>query len=184
MTMVGTQRAMGRRMNAIAFGTKRVFHGFLRVTRKALASFGLTAARFDMLSAILDADVPGEFEDDLPEIPQQELREALGVSAPVVTRMLQSLEELELVNRTRCVVDGRAKIVRLTERGKACIRAARQALLRAVQRLVYQAICGEWRRDPVYRFFRMEALEGRLLELRSELGDVATLYYPWGHPDD
>ena len=39
-------------MNAIAFGTKRAFHGFLRVTRKPFASLGLTAARFDMMSAL------------------------------------------------------------------------------------------------------------------------------------
>ncbi len=180
---MGTGHAIGRRMNAIAFGTKRAFHGFLRVTRKALASFGLTAARFDMMSAILEEDKEGEWDEDLPEIPQSGLREALGVSAPVVTRMLQSLEELQLVERTRCVVDRRARIVRLTTRGKACIRAARQALLRAVQRLVYDAICGN-RRDPVQRFFQMDRLEWLLDGLRSEFGDVATLYYRWGHPDD
>ncbi len=173
-------------MNAIAFGAKRAFHGFLRVTRKALASFGLTAARFDMLSAILDG-APGDCEppDQLPEVVQSELREALGVSAPVVTRMLQSLEELGLVRRTRCVVDRRQRIVQLTERGLACIQEARQSLLRAVQRLVYEAICGQrCRRDPRVRFASMNTFEGLLHALRSEFDDVATLYYRWGHPDD
>jgi hypothetical protein len=32
-------------VNAITFGTKRAFHGFLRVTRKQLVEMGLTAAR-------------------------------------------------------------------------------------------------------------------------------------------
>jgi hypothetical protein len=31
-------------VNAITFGTKRAFHGFLRVTRKQLVKMGLTAA--------------------------------------------------------------------------------------------------------------------------------------------
>jgi DNA-binding MarR family transcriptional regulator len=177
---------MGAGMNAIAFGTKRAFHGFLRVTRKALASFGLTAARFDMLCAILEGAPPDDFDPpEPPEIPQSELREALGVSAPVVTRMLQSLEAHGLVRRTRCVIDRRTRIVHLTERGLECIREARQSLLRAVQRLVYQAICGNTgRRDPFVRFERMDGFEGLLRAVRSSFGDEATLHYGWGHPDD
>jgi hypothetical protein len=30
----------------------------------------------------------------------------------------------------------------------------------------------------------MDQLEGYLRALRSDCGDTATLYYPWGHPDD
>jgi hypothetical protein len=30
----------------------------------------------------------------------------------------------------------------------------------------------------------MEWLESYLRVLRRDFGDTATLYYPWGHPDD
>jgi hypothetical protein len=39
-------------MNAIFFGLKRAYHGTLRITRSALASLGLTAARCDLLYAL------------------------------------------------------------------------------------------------------------------------------------
>jgi DNA-binding MarR family transcriptional regulator len=161
-------------MNAIAFGTKRTFHSFLRITRKALASFGLTAARFDMLSALKGY----MFRH------QTELRRALGVSASVVSRMLDALEALGLVERTVDRTDRRRRFVELTKRGEACIAAAAKALLRPVRRLVFMAICFGKHRDPNQVFLRMEALESALRVLRRDFGDTATLYYPWGHPDD
>jgi DNA-binding MarR family transcriptional regulator len=166
-------------MNEIAFGTKRAFHGFLRVTRRALGSLGLTAARFDMMSALL-----GERDGDFSMVWQSELREMLGVSAPVVSRMLRALEELGWVKRQRCCGDRRQLLVELTETGVECIRKARRLLLRGVQRIVYDAICFGRHRDPVARFVHMDRLEGYLRVLRRDFGDVATLYYPWGHPDD
>jgi hypothetical protein len=39
-------------------------------------------------------------------------------------------------------------------------------------------------RDPNQRFIHMEWLESYLRVLRRDFGDTATLYYPWGHPDD
>jgi hypothetical protein len=51
----GMAGALGTQsMNAILFGTKRAFHSFLSVTRRPLLSFGLTAARFDMLFALME----------------------------------------------------------------------------------------------------------------------------------
>ncbi len=167
-------------MNAIAFGTKRAFHGFLRVTRKPLGSMGLTAARFDMLSALL---VTGESARYI-RIRQSELRKELGVTPPVVTRMLQSLEKRGWVERSREVwCDRRQRIVRLTDSGKRVILEARRLLLRPVQRLVYAAICFG-RRDWSTRLLSMDTLEGYLTALRREFGDTASLYYRWGHPDD
>ncbi len=168
-------------MNAIAFGTKRAFFGFLRVTRKPLASMGLTAARFDMLSVVLTAN---SWSLD-PKIRQSELRETLGVTAPVVTRMLQALEKRGWVSRARQTVgDRRQRIVKLTDAGKRVIVGARRALLRAVQRLTYLAICFGHHRDRNRRFMSMERLETYLDALRRGFGDTAHLYYPWGHPDD
>jgi DNA-binding MarR family transcriptional regulator len=76
-------------MNAIAFGTKRAFHGFLRVTRKALGSIGLTAARLDMMYALLRID--GYERHRHHEVRQSDLRRKLGVTAPVVRCMLRAL---------------------------------------------------------------------------------------------
>ena len=170
-------------MNAIVFGAKRAFHGALRVTRKPLLSLGLTAARFDLLSALFSRNkVEGM---SWPPVLQSQLRRKLGVTASVVSRMLKSLEALGLVSRRRPPYgDRRQREVSLTERGLACIRDAQQALLRAVRRLVCVAICFGRHRDADCRFHHMEMLENYLSAMRSHFGDGATLYYPWGHPDD
>jgi len=169
-------------MNAITFGTKRAFHGFLRVTRKPLASMGLTAARFDLLWALLTAHTA----EWLPRgVRQSELRKWLGVTAPVVTRMLKALETIGLVARAREEGGDRRQIrVWLTEAGQGCILEARSVMLRAMRRLVYLAICFGQHRDANKRLLHMDTLEGYLRSLRSTFGDAATLYYPWGHPDD
>jgi hypothetical protein len=39
-------------MNAIYFAAKRVFHGFLRITREPFEDNGITAARFDLMMAV------------------------------------------------------------------------------------------------------------------------------------
>ncbi|HEY8041343.1 MAG TPA: MarR family winged helix-turn-helix transcriptional regulator [Polyangiaceae bacterium] len=170
-------------MNAIAFGTKRAFHGFLRITRKALQSVGLTAARFDMMCALLGAP-RHQHEVATFSVRQSVLRHTLGVSASVVSRMLRALESLGLVVRRRAREDRRQYDVSLTESGDQRIRVARRLLLRGVQRIVYQCICMGRHKDPNERFRHMDVLESYLHVLRRDFGDTATLYYPWGHPDD
>lgn len=165
-------------MNSVAFGTKRAFHGFLRVTRKALVSVGLTAARFDLMQPLLARECDRAFT-----LRQSELRRILGVTAGVVSRMLRALEALGLVERTKGY-DRRQREVTLTARGMECMRRARRLLLRGVQRIVLDAICFGGRRDPWKQFAHMDTLESYLNVLRRHFGDTATLYYPWGHPDD
>ncbi|HTQ45353.1 MAG TPA: MarR family transcriptional regulator, partial [Polyangiaceae bacterium] len=65
------------------------------MTRKPLASMGLTAARFDLLSALLTA----RGDRRSWRVQQSDLRKTLGVTAPVVTRMLKALEAIGLVER-------------------------------------------------------------------------------------
>ena len=84
----------------IFFGLKRAHHGTLRITRKLLAAFGLTAARFDLLYAV---------KKERRGILQSALRKVLGVSRATVSRMLASLEELGLVRRTFAKQDRRGK---------------------------------------------------------------------------
>jgi len=178
----GTRGAMAGAMNAIAFGTKRAFHGFLRVARRPLASMGLTAARFDLLAAIYDTRVIKD--PSLNGMLQSELRRQLGVTAPVVTRMLQALQALGFVTRRRVDSDRRQLWVELTSIGMARIKTAYRIMRRAVQRWVCVAICFGRHRDPHKRLVHMDTLECYLRGLRREFGDSATLAYPWGHPDD
>jgi DNA-binding MarR family transcriptional regulator len=167
-------------MHAIAFGTKRAYHGFLRITRKPLASIGLTAARFDMMHVLAGS---GRRDRSAPWVWQRELRRKLGVTAGVVSRMLKALEGLGLLRRFRAD-DRRQNLIELTACGMECIRAARRMFLKGMHRIVCIAICFGRHRDANERFLRMAQLESYLRVLRSHFFDRATLYYPWGHPDD
>ena len=170
-------------MNAIFFGSKRAFHGVLRVTRKPLQSLGLTAARFDLLYALM----PSCGAESLNIGKQQsQLRRRLGVCPSVVSRMLGSLEKLGLVTRTRPVPgerDRRQRWVKLTAEGLRRIATAFKTLKRACWRLVHQAICFGKERDASSQLVHTGQLESYMRCMRSHYGDTATLSYPW-HPDD
>jgi DNA-binding MarR family transcriptional regulator len=169
-------------MNAIAFATKRAFHSFLRITRRAFESIGLTAARFDLMHVLFNrAQRRGALRF---AVLQSDVRRALGVSAGVVSRMLKGLDALGLTRRERARHDQRQVEVHLTAAGDETLRAARRMLLRGVQRMVVLAICFGRHRDPAIRLQSMDHLEGYLRAIASDFGDRATLYYPWGHPDD
>jgi DNA-binding MarR family transcriptional regulator len=168
-------------MNQIFFASKRAFHAILRVTRKALASLGLTAARFDMLYAMM---FDGDYQISVGTR-QREIRRKLGVSASVVSRMLASLERLGWVTRRRPEKGGdrRQRWVKLTATGLRCICTAFKMLRRASWRLVHGAICFGEHREPSARFVHTAQLESYLKVMREEYGDTAKLYYRW-HPDD
>ena len=161
-------------MHAIAFGAKRVFHGFLRVTRRPLQLWpGLTGARFDLLSALLS----GEYKRPVcVSSRQSELRQKLGVCASVVSRMLRALLERGWVERCRDAQDRRTWRVSLTPVGEQVIRAARRLLLRAVERIVHDAIR---RSNPKLRFHHLYICTQYLDDIRYHLADRATLDYPW-----
>jgi DNA-binding MarR family transcriptional regulator len=173
---------LGGAMNAITFGTKRAFQGFLRVTRMPILKFGLTAARFDLLSVVFGSERGNR---GLAGVRQSDVRRMLGVTAPVVTRMLRALEGLGLVRRWREDDWDRRQIrVALTEQGERCIGQARKVMMRAVRRMVHMAICFGGHRNADARFRHMETFESYLRGLRAQFGDTARLYYAWGHPDD
>jgi DNA-binding MarR family transcriptional regulator len=164
-------------MHAIAFGAKRVFHSFLRVTRRPLLSWpGLTGARFDLLSAFLE----GEYtRPACVELRQSELRRRLGVCASVVSRMLRALQERGWVARRRDPEDRRSWRLSLTPAGEQVIRAARRLLLRAVERIVHDAIGLPWRRGRDHRFNALATCTRYLNAIRYHFADRATLEYPW-----
>jgi DNA-binding MarR family transcriptional regulator len=170
-------------MHAAFFGLKRAFHGTLRIMRSPLAKLGLTAARFDMLYAL-----PHRIQNVHQRMKQSALRRELGVSAPTVSRMLASLEELGLVRRERDL-DRRQLVVKLTPTGRALIRKAERLLIDSglVQLALDSALDpyppgGRWC-DEMHCIFEMDALDSFLTRIRYAFGDFATLRYPW-RPDE
>ena len=163
-------------MNAVFFSLKRAYHGSLRVFRRALASLGLTAARFDLLYIVLKER----------GLLQRELQRALGVAAPTVSRMLASLEELGLVVREVAEDDGRQRYVELTKEGRrSVIRAARLLIHSGLVDLTIDSALSPNRwYDPSERWkARPECL--RPLRLLSyAYGDRATPDYPFAHCAD
>jgi DNA-binding MarR family transcriptional regulator len=173
-------------MNAIFFASKRVFHSAVNLTRRSMQAVapGMTAARFDMMYALTRRSWD-ENKFDAMKRRQSELWRTLGVSPPVVARMLRSLEALGWVTRRRPAYgDQRQRDVMLTEKGLACIREAYKLHFRLAERIVDHAICAGRHRDAGARLVHMDTLEGYLVSLRKYCRDKARLYYPWGHPDD
>ena len=165
-------------MNVIFFGLKRAFHGTLRVSRSALATCGLTAARFDLLYCL--------YRRPRGEDTQRALTLELGVTRSTVSRMLASLEALGVVTRTPYAQDRRQRWVALTDAGRARIHEALFDLdaMGSAQLAVESALGGaRWCDFESYGFFEMETLDGLLNRVRRAFADFATLYYPW-HPDD
>jgi DNA-binding MarR family transcriptional regulator len=165
-------------MNGIFFAMKRAFHGVLRVTRRPLQLCGLTAARFDMMYAVLQVQrKPGS-----PYAPsQRELQQALGVSAPTVSRMVRSLEELGYVMRERPKYgDKRLWIVSLTAKGMECIRYAYQALRRSSLRLAALGlVLAPGVREERRGFAELPMLASLLERMRWRYWDGAMLTYSW-----
>ena len=164
-------------MHAIAFGAKRAFHSFVRVARKPLRSWpGLTAARFDLMSAFYpDIDTA---RPEFVELRQNELRQTLGVCASVVSRMVSALLERGWIARRRAPEDRRAWHLSLTPTGKHVIRSARRLLRRAMDRLVIDALCPVGRR-PLQRFSSLFNFTFSLSMITCFFDDSATLEYLW-----
>jgi len=165
-------------MHAIAFGCKRTFHSFVRVTRRPLLAWpGLTAARFDMLSAFLTSEYT---RPESIALRQSELRRKLGVCASVVSRMVRVLVQLGWLSRERDPRDTRTWRLALTAAGEGVIRSARRFLLRPVARLVDAAL-GLCRRCRERRFEDLLIFTSSLDAIRRAFADRATLDYPWWH---
>jgi len=167
-------------MNAHFFSIKRAHYGVLRILRKPFKSFGLTAARYDLLHVLFG---DGGQNSRPRTLLQSGVRRQLGVCKSVVSRMLKSLEKLGLVTRSRPYTDKRQRFVELTERGRRCVREAMACLERASCRLLSIAICFGKEHDKDRRFEHMCMFESYLLGIRRHYGDTAPLLYPW-HPDD
>jgi DNA-binding MarR family transcriptional regulator len=172
-----SSNAAGRAMHVVFFGLKRAFHGTLRITRSALASLGLTAARFDLLYIVAKEGAV---------LSQRKLQRALGVAASTVSRMLASLEELGLVTREIMEDDLRQRFVVLTKAGRRCVFKAARLLIHtgAVQVTVDSALCPDrWHEEAACQAAHKQCLASLDL-LREAFRDVATPRYPFAHDEE
>jgi DNA-binding MarR family transcriptional regulator len=159
-------------MNTTFFGLKRAYHGTLRLTRRALARLGLTAARFDLLYIVLKH---GRF------MVQRDLREALGVAGPTVSRMLASLEERGLLQRRPLEEDLRHRTITLTKAGRACIQGALRHFVQSgyAKLALDSALCPDDWCDPQACSRASKVLDAALQRVRDAYGDVAISDYPY-----
>jgi DNA-binding MarR family transcriptional regulator len=165
-------------MHAAMYGLKRAYWGSLATTRKRLKELGLTAARFDLLYAVRQNHGP---------IAQRRLTRILGVTHPVVSRMLKSLYRLGLTTRERRNSDRREWMISLTPAGRARIHKAVFEFIfkRRAARIVEQGLCPDMPADinrENEALFRMAALDAMLNTLRYGFRARGTLYYRWS-PD-
>ena len=157
-------------MHSTFFAMKRGYYSGLRVARELLDGKGLTPARFDLLYLVRGG--PGEF------LLQSDVRRALGVAGPTVSRMIRSLMELGFLVKLRAPHDRRERIVQLTEKGRRVLAKAIRATMgpRKVERLVAGALAGARRRATCGRVAAV-GLEEVLLRVRTAFGDRARLLY-------
>jgi DNA-binding MarR family transcriptional regulator len=153
------------------FSVKRAFQGILRITRRPLAHFGLTPARFDMLYVLYQAGRQGCW--------QSALRDVLGVTAPTVSRMLASLEKLGLVKREPAGMDRRQRVVELTESGLRRMQKAHDEFVAsgAGQLALDCALAFPKQHDRRATGTAMRILDRFLERMRFQFGDIANLSY-------
>jgi DNA-binding MarR family transcriptional regulator len=158
-------------MHDTFFGIKRAFHGILRIARGPLATLGLTPARFDMLYVLYESMDHWAL--------QSAIRRVLGVTAPTVSRMLRSLEQLGLVKRTSFELDKRDRVVELTDAGLRRMQNAHDALVAsgAAQLAIDCALAFPRQHDRGHCGRVMRILDRLLGRMRLQFRDTATLAY-------
>ena len=161
-------------MHSTAFALKRGHQSWLRVSRPLTRLFGLTPARYDMLFAIGSRPTGA--------LLQRDLRWLLGVTAPTISKMLSSLEELGLIQRAPHHSDRRQRVVSLTAAGTQALLAAEQELVASgwAALVIAGALCGPLACSPRLSGLRQRAFEHALAGVRWEFRDVAELEFPPG----
>ena len=151
-------------MDTTIFSLKRAHHATLAFARRMLKEFGITPARYDLLR-IVEGTFAGSIE-------QMNLVRILGVSAPVVSRMVKQLVELGLVEHYRYEECPRIKVVEVTK--KAVELLAR--IHRSVFEWDFPGFALRLALDPYDRRRpppRQSALRGLLESVRRWFGDAA-----------
>jgi DNA-binding MarR family transcriptional regulator len=157
-------------MHFLAFAAKRALWRCVQTFMPIAEGYGLTPARFDLMHVV---------RQRFDEASQATIRRILGVSATTVSRMLQALERLGFVERSRHWRDRRTKLVRLTRDGRRRVDAILDGLVMTGHfDLAFQG-CFEWPARGAERTVRI--LFKALRHLARKLDDRATLMNP-GEP--
>lgn len=171
-------------MHAIFFGVKRVHIEVVRLTREMIRHSNLTPARFDLMRIVKI------YPDG---IPQGTIRWLLGVTAPVVSRMIKALHELGYVDREVHRRDRRSRWIRLTERGEIALRVASSATQRdrEDERTAARIVTGNKRLESESWQETLDTIDHAkpivdlvdriLLVMRIALVDRAPYRHPWRH---
>ena len=126
----GMRRASAGGMHAISFLLKRAHLCSTNEGQRLLYAVpGMTPARFDILCFARQ----GGIRQKIPELAfttQKRIREGLGLSGSVISRMLKRLEELGWIERHRDYSDARVKTVMLTKLGLRKIWEAMRLIFR------------------------------------------------------
>ncbi len=162
-------------MHQIFFSVKRVHLRIVEMSKKLVAEYELTPARFDMLR-IVDAHWPHP-------VLQSKLKELLGVSAATVSRMLISLEKLGFVERTESPIDARNLLVSLTEFGWERVDTALSALVHTAGGPVELIARRGVEAENKLALLRLRLLQKYLNAIRRCYGDTSPFVHPWRDDD-
>ncbi len=162
-------------MHPVSFQLKRAHQRVVAFGKRVLRNFALTPARFDLLLIVYKR---WEFQKRLWDAPAQtDLCRALGVTAPTVSRMVRSLEELGIVHRFPNPGDRRIKHVALTEEGHELFCDAFDHVFeKPLFDLAYQSVFGE---PSVILDLAVMEIKKVLQVIAKGFGDTSTLSYDW-----
>ncbi len=157
-------------MHPVLNSFKRVYLRSVYLVARFIREYGLTPARFDMMTAIGESG---------RVIAQSVVRRVLAVSANVVSRMLRSLEKLGLVKRVPHPQDRRTRHISLTYRGTEALHEAQEDWLGGCQ-------AEHFTRHIIAPYPELEGSARHALRrtqrlmhaFRDRLGDTSSLVYP------
>lgn len=165
-------------METAFFGVKRLHWRVVAITGRLLEPSTLTPARFDLMR-ILALRPEG--------IIQRNIVLLLGVSAPVVSRILKALERAGTVVRTRWERDRRCKLVRITDLGTELVgRAFAETLDPRVGEHMVATLVADRRHpdiDDESLRAKVAALEDGIVRARGRLHDTSPVRHPWKSDD-
>jgi DNA-binding MarR family transcriptional regulator len=158
-------------MHPLFFGVKRLHWLLVRAAAGLLVEkdFWITPARFDLLR-VLHKHPHG--------LTRFKLVRLLGVSGPVVSRMLKALEAEGLLTRERYARDRRIVIVRATEAAVHCVDEVLKVDdgIDVAKEAVKLFVSSKRAR---VRTRELQIFERFLVRARERLNDKAPFTYPW-----
>lgn len=95
---------------------------------ETLKAFGITATQYNVLRILRGAGAEG--------LCRHEIRDRMVTPVPDVTRLLDRLEDMELITRTRGVADRRHMTTRITKEGLRLLERVDQPVLDSHERLL------------------------------------------------